>query len=41
MISVSSLGKDISEALKQSYKSIESIKFDGAYFRSDIGRDLM
>ena len=41
VISVSSLGKDISEALKQSYKSIESIKFDGAYFRSDIGRDLM
>lgn len=41
VISVSSLGKDISEALKQSYKSIESINFDGAYFRSDIGRDLM
>ena len=40
VIAVSSYGSDFKEALKKSYKNIESIKFDGKYFRKDIGFDL-
>ncbi len=41
VISVSSTGNDIAEALAKSYAAIEKIKFDGKYSRRDIGRDLM
>ena len=41
VISVSSTGNDIAEALDKSYASIEKIKFDGKYSRRDIGRDLL
>ncbi|MCM1484565.1 MAG: phosphoribosylamine--glycine ligase [Muribaculaceae bacterium] len=41
VIAVSSLGGDIAEALAHSYESIGRLGFDGAYFRRDIGRDLM
>lgn len=41
VISVSSTGKDIAEALAKSYASIEKINFDGKYSRRDIGKDLM
>ena len=41
VISVSSTGNDIAEALSKSYASIEKIKFDGKYSRRDIGRDLL
>ncbi len=41
VISVSSTGKDIADALAKSYRSIEKIKFDGKYSRRDIGADLM
>lgn len=41
VISVSSLGSDIADALARSYRSIAGIDFEGKYSRRDIGRDLM
>ena len=41
VISVSSLGSDIADALERSYRSIAGIDFEGKYSRRDIGRDLM
>ena len=40
VIAVSSYGKNKSEALQQSYKNCEIIRFDGMYFRKDIGFDV-
>ena len=40
VLSISSYGKDIFDALKRSYKVADIIKFEGAYFRKDIGFDL-
>ncbi len=41
VLAVSSLGKDLAEALAKSYASVDKIKFEGAYYRRDIGRDVM
>ena len=41
VISVSSTGNDIADALAKSYSAIEKIKFDGKYSRRDIGKDLL
>ena len=41
VLSVSSYGDSITDALANSYASIALIDFDGRYFRRDIGRDLM
>lgn len=41
VLSVSSYGDSIADALANSYASIDLIDFDGRYFRRDIGRDLM
>jgi phosphoribosylamine---glycine ligase len=40
VIAVSSYGKDIFQALKKSYANVYSIKFEGKYYRSDLGFDL-
>lgn len=40
VLSVSSYGTDKTAALAQSYKNVEKIHFDGAYYRRDIGFDL-
>lgn len=41
VIAVSSLGRDMADALAKSFASVEKIDFEGKYFRRDIGRDLM
>jgi phosphoribosylamine--glycine ligase len=41
VISVSSYGFDIQDSLKKSYLNAEAIHFDGKYFRTDIGFDLL
>jgi len=40
VIAVSSYGADMKEALAASYRSAEKIRFEGKYYRSDIGFDL-
>jgi len=40
VLAVSSYGKNIREALENSYLNIEKIKFEGSYYRTDIGFDL-
>lgn len=40
VISVSSYGTSIADALARSYASIEKIDYEGKYFRRDIGKDL-
>lgn len=41
VIAVSSLGNSIQEALDASYANVDKIKYDGRYFRRDIGQDVM
>lgn len=40
VLAVSSSGKNISEAVKQSLYTLKDITFDGMYFRSDIGYEF-
>ena len=37
----SGLGKNLSEALKVSYKLAKKINWEGKYYRKDIGKDLL
>ena len=41
VISVVSYGKDKEEALRKSFTEAEKIKYEGRYFRRDIGKDLL
>ena len=41
VIAVTSLGKDLETALRRSYASVDKIEFDGAYYRKDIGQDVL
>ncbi|MBK8701528.1 MAG: phosphoribosylamine--glycine ligase [Saprospiraceae bacterium] len=41
VLAVTSFGKDIAEAASRSYQTVENIYFEGAYYRKDIGKDLM
>ncbi|MCM1347787.1 MAG: phosphoribosylamine--glycine ligase [Firmicutes bacterium] len=41
VLAVSSLGETLQDALTRSYNSVDKIRFDGAYFRRDIGRDVL
>ena len=36
-----SYGENIIEAASKSYMALEDIKFDGMYYRRDIGKDLL
>ena len=41
VLTVTALGKDIAAARKRAYEEVAKIDFDGAYYRSDIGKDLI
>jgi phosphoribosylamine--glycine ligase len=41
VLAVTSYGKNLEVALQRAYTSIENIEFEGAYFRKDIGYDVM
>ena len=38
VLGVTALGKTLDEALDKAYGAVESIRFDGAHYRRDIGR---
>ena len=40
VLSITSFGKDIDEAVSKSFENAEKIQFDGKYYRKDIGLDL-
>ncbi len=41
VIAASSRGNDIEEALQRSFAAVQTLDFEGKYFRRDIGRDVM
>lgn len=41
VIALTSFGVNIQEALKKSYGNAEKVNFEGKYYRTDIGKDLM
>ncbi|MCC7302559.1 MAG: phosphoribosylamine--glycine ligase [Bacteroidia bacterium] len=41
VLAVTTLGQDIKEAVSASLTNAAKIKFDGKYYRSDIGKDLL
>jgi phosphoribosylamine---glycine ligase len=41
VLAVTSYGKNLELALEKSYDSISKINFDGAYYRKDIGQDVL
>ncbi|MEY4604662.1 MAG: hypothetical protein RIT43_1954 [Bacteroidota bacterium] len=41
VLAVTSYGKNLTSALERSYSSIENIEFEGAYYRKDIGFDVL
>jgi phosphoribosylamine--glycine ligase len=41
VLAISSYGKDLETALRRSYESAAKIEFDGAYYRKDIGFDVV
>ena len=40
VLTATSFGKDIDEAVQKSYETLEGISFEGMYYRKDIGFDL-
>lgn len=41
VLAITSFGANIKEAREKSYRSLGEISFDGAYFRRDVGLDLL
>lgn len=41
VLAVTSIGENLSKALENSYNSIQHIRFEGMYYRKDIGQDVM
>jgi len=41
VLAVTSYGKNLEKALKQSYQDVEKISFDGHFYRKDIGHDVV
>ena len=40
ILAITSLGNTIKEATAQSFENAEKIKYEGKYYRNDIGKDL-
>ena len=40
VMAITSFGDNFKTALKESYKIVEKIEYDGKYYRKDIGFDL-
>src|SRR5690606_12615350 len=40
VLAVTGSGPGMEEALARSYETVKSIKFEGKYYRTDIGKDL-
>ncbi|MFT5860167.1 MAG: phosphoribosylamine--glycine ligase [Flavobacteriaceae bacterium] len=41
VLAATSMGKDLPTALKKSYETVAKIEFEGAYYRKDIGKDVL
>jgi phosphoribosylamine--glycine ligase len=41
VLTATSFGKNLQEALNRSYASLEKISYEGAFYRKDIGQDLI
>ncbi|MDR0295585.1 MAG: hypothetical protein LBH91_05275 [Prevotellaceae bacterium] len=41
MLAVTSLANTINEAQVLSYQTVAALQYEGIYFRSDIGNDLL
>lgn len=41
VIAITSYGKTMTEALKKSFENAEKVKYEGKYYRKDIGKDLI
>jgi len=41
VLAVTGKGKTLNEAIQDSYNSVQKIKWDGSYYRKDIGQDLL
>jgi phosphoribosylamine--glycine ligase len=41
VISVTGIGRTIDDARREAYRALESISYEGAYYRRDIGVDLL
>ena len=41
VLAITALGNEISLALDKSYETVQAIQWDGQYYRSDIGKDLI
>jgi len=40
-LAVTSFGRTLEVAVEKSYRTIENLEFEGAYYRKDIGQDVM
>jgi phosphoribosylamine--glycine ligase len=38
VLGVTAIGKDLSEAVQKAYQAAEKIKFEGSFYRKDIGQ---
>lgn len=41
VLGVTATGKDLSEAIQKAYQAVEKIKFDGSFYRKDIGKKAL